>query len=200
MKRDFSILSRSALAVLMLCLVILAAGCFGGANTPAPNPEPPAKEQPAPEVKWTHAAKALELTFVSDPFLNEHDGSAHQLGLCVYQLTDAEAFRSLTPTVTGLARLGECERFDPSVISARRVTVKPGRNEVLTFDRDEKARYVAVVGDYYGRTRTSSTRLYEIPVDTGSTGWLFWKETTYSPGKLARKIILGRTGMVGDDS
>ena len=73
----------------------------------------------------------------------------------------------------------------------------------LTFDRNEKTKFLAVACGYYDlEPGRSPTRVYEIPVSSNTSGWLWWKETTYEPGKLSKKILLGKTGVqtTGDGS
>lgn len=188
---------RSILTTLLALLLALP-GCSGGGSS-----APQAREAaPAPKApNWAFAPKALELTFVSDPFLNEYEGSAHALTVCVYQLADPDAFRRLAASAPGVAKLVECSRFDPAgVVSAHRVTVQPGRNETLTLDRDGSTRAVAVACGYYDLSRGDSTGVFDIPVAEDTSGWLWWKQTTREPAKLSRQIVLGRAGMRAGDA
>jgi len=141
----------------------------------------------------------MELTFLSDPFLNEYDGASHNLSVCVYQLQDPAAFQQLAASAPGVAKLLECAGFDAGVVSVQRVTIQPGRNVVLSLDRNEKARFLAVACGYYDLNLGAATRVYEIPVNSSTSGWLWWKGTTYEPGKLAKKILLGKTGLQNTD-
>jgi type VI secretion system VasD/TssJ family lipoprotein len=184
---------RNVLLLATLALAALVSGCGGGAAAPSAQPAGPAHSPQA--MNWAFAPKALELTFDSDPFLNEYEGGAHPLTVCVYQLTDPTAFRQMSATAPGISKLLECASFDPSVVGVQRVVVQPGRNEVLTLDRDEKARFLAVACGYYDLNLGTATQVFEIPVSSDTSGWLWWKETTYQPGKLSRKIFLGKTGM-----
>lgn len=179
--------------VLLTLLVACAATCGGGkAPSPSPDAAPPGGSQSA---RWTYAPKAMELTFLSDPFLNEYDGAPHALSVCVYQLQEPATFRRLAANAPGMARLLECAAFDPGVVAVQRVMVQPGRNEVLTLDRNEKARYLAVACGYSDFSPGGATRIYEIPVNANTSGWLWWKDTSYEPGKLAKKILLGKTSL-----
>jgi len=198
MSKLLTLMAMLALAAFVAC----CAGCGAGKGASAPPPReagPSFSPQPG---NWAYAPKALELTFTSDPFLNEYDGAAHALNICVYQLANPAAFQELAASAQGLGKLLECANFDPSVVGAQRVTVQPGRNEVLRLDRNENARYVAVACGYYDRDQGRTTRLYEIPLNASSSGWLWWKETSYEPGNLAKKILLGKNGILdaGDGS
>jgi type VI secretion system VasD/TssJ family lipoprotein len=181
-----------------LSLSALAPGC-GGVKPAAPERSAEAAASPQ-DMNWAFAPKALELTFVSDPFLNEYEGAAHTLSICVYQLSDPAAFRQMAATAPGVSKLLECAPFDPSVVSVQRVSVRPGLGEVLTLDRDAKSKYLAVACNYHDLNPGTATRIFEIPVSSDTSGWLWWKETTYQPGKLSRKIFLGKTGMPPSDT
>lgn len=187
--------------LLLAALVAFAAsGCGGGKSAPPSQYTNPSYSPQT--MNWAFAPKALELTFISDPFLNEYEGAAHTLVVCVYQLQAPTAFQQLAATAPGISKLLECQNFDASVVSAQRVIVQPGRNEVLTVDRNEKAKFVALACGYYDLNLGSATRVYEIPVSSNTSGSLWWKETTYEPGKLLKKILLGKTGIqtMGDGS
>lgn len=187
---------RTAVFGAAMAAVLMLAGCGGKQAAP---PQAPASADGQKPLNWAYAPKALELTFVSDPFLNEHEGAAHSLSVCVYQLQDPSSFKALAATPPGASRLLDCGDFDPaSVVSVQRVTVRPGRNEVVTLDRGGKARFVAIACGFYDLNPGTATQVYEIPVSSDTSGWLWWKETTYHPAKLSRKILLGRTGLQGD--
>lgn len=181
------------------CLLAAASGCAGGGQAAnAPQASRPASPASSPEtMNWAFAPKALEITFVSDPFLNEYEGAAHSLTACIYQLEDPEDFGKLAASAPGVSKLLDCGGAGVAgVVAARRVTVQPGRNETVVLDRGEKARFVAVACGYYDLNQGAVTQVYEIPVSADTSGWLWWKETSYQPAKLARKIILGRAGML----
>jgi type VI secretion system VasD/TssJ family lipoprotein len=191
---------RKVLILAALAALALASGCGGGKSAPPSQYTNPSSSPQT--MNWAFAPKALEFTFISDPFLNEYEGAAHTLSVCVYQLQNPTAFQQLAATAPGISKLLECTAFDQSVVSAQRVIVQPGRNEVLTVDRNEKAKFVAIACGYYDLNLGAATRVYEIPVSSDTSGWLWWKETTYQPGKLSKKILLGKTGVqtMGDGS
>jgi len=188
---------RKALLLAALAALALLAGCGGGGKTAPPSQYTNPATSPQ-TMSWAFAPKALELTFVSDPFLNEYEGAAHTLSACVYQLQNPAAFQQLAATAPGISKLLECSNFDQgSVVSFQRVIVQPGRNEVITLDRGEKAKFVAIACGFYDLNLGTATQVFEIPVSSDTSGWLWWKETTYQPAKLSRKILLGKTGMQG---
>ncbi|WP_243311400.1 type VI secretion system lipoprotein TssJ [Fundidesulfovibrio agrisoli] len=184
----------------MLALVAFSAfsaGCGTGGPTAAPQKAEPSY---SPEAgNWSYAPKALELTLTADPFLNEYGGAAHPLDVCVYQLASPAAFKDLAASPTGVSSLVECREFDSSVVGAQRVKVQPGSSETLRLDRAENARFVAVACAYYDQNQGRTTRIYEIPLNANTSGWFWWKETNYEAGKLTRKILLGKTGILDAD-
>ena len=187
--------------VLLLAILVALAGCGGGGKSAPPSQYTNPSYSPQ-TMNWAFSPKALEFTFVSDPFLNEYEGAAHTLSVCVYQLQAPTAFQQLAATAPGISKLLECQSFDASVVSFQRVIVQPGRNETVTLDRGEKAKFVAITCGYYDLNLGAATQVYEIPVSSDTAGWLWWKETTYQPGKLSKKILLGKTGIqtMGDGS
>jgi len=191
---------RKALFVTALMALACLAGCGGGGKTAPPSQYTNPSYSPQ-TMNWAYAPKALELTFVSDPFLNQYEGAAHTLSVCVYQLQSPGAFQQLAATAPGISKLLECGAFDKeSVVSSQRVIVQPGRNETITLDRGDKTKYVAVACGFYDLNLGTATQVFEIPVSSDTSGWLWWKETTYQPAKLSRKILLGKTGMQGEGS
>jgi type VI secretion system VasD/TssJ family lipoprotein len=186
--------------VFAVLLVFAAAACGGGKSAPPSQYTNPSSSPQT--MNWAFAPKAMELTFLSDPFLNEYEGAPHTLSVCVYQLQAPTAFQQLAATAPGIAKLLECASFDASVVSSQRVIVQPGRNEVIAFDRNEKTKFLAVACGYYDLNLGAATRVYEVPVNSNTSGWLWWKDTTYEPGKLSKKILLGKTGIqtMGDGS
>lgn len=184
---------RRYAAVAAWMAVLVLSGCGGGKSAPPSQYTNPAYSPQT--MNWSFAPKALEFVFQADPMLNAYEGASHTLSVCVYQLQNPAAFQQLAATAPGVSKLLECQNFDASVVATQRVIVQPGRNETVAFDRNEKAKFVAVACGYYVLNLGEATRVYEIPVSSNTSGWLWWKETTYEPGKLSKKIQLGKTGV-----
>lgn len=184
-------------ALRLIALILILAGivsCGGGPKPAPPSGVPTPVKDPA-QVNWTYQPGALQLNFVADPALNRYGGVPHTLALCVYQLSQQNAFTQLAETVGGANKLLECGVFDPTVISAKRVIVQPGRNQTLAMDRAEKVKYVGLAAGYYELSPPLATRLYEVPMQSETQGWLWWKDTLYSPAKLTMHILLGADGL-----
>jgi len=107
--------------------------------------------------------ESIILNINSDPQLNLYQGQPHSLALCIYQLKDPNAFNQLSEERNGLPRLMQCERFDPSVLSSKRIFVHPARHVKEVRDRAEGARYLGIVAGYYTLEKSRVVRFYPIP-------------------------------------
>jgi type VI secretion system VasD/TssJ family lipoprotein len=136
--------------------------------------------------RWDYEEKAVVLNFEVDKKLNVRDNTSHTLSVCVYQLREPNAFRQLAEDTDGLYRLLECGTFDPSVASARRVIVNPGKSQKVVMDRAEGAKFVGIVAGYYNIDRNKIVRFYRIPQEKKG---FFVRRTV--PGPLNAVIKLG---------
>jgi len=158
-------------------LFLLGAVLFLYSCAPKPVPLPPVFK-PYPEIVtppppppvivmptvWSFGKDAIRLQLKSDPWLNLYDGVPHTLLLCIYQMSDPNAFNQLREEKDGLPKLLECTRFDSSVASSRRHIMQPAKELTLSLDRAEGAKYVGIVGGYYQLEKENSVRLFQIPV------------------------------------
>jgi predicted component of type VI protein secretion system len=161
---------------IVVLILLLGAGLFlcSCAKKPVPvptgykPPEPVSPPPPQPVVvmptTWSFGKDAIRLYLKSDPRLNIYDGVPHTLLLCIYQMTDPNAFNQLREEKDGLPKLLECTRFDPSVASSRRQIMQPAKEVPLSLDRAEGAKYVGIVGGYYQLEKENSVRLFQVPV------------------------------------
>ena len=117
------------------------------------------------EVVYTKSA--IEVNLTADPMLNLYQNKAHALLLCIYELKDPNAFNQLLDEPGGPAKLMECNRFDPTVVYAKRLVIQPGEQKNEVMDRAEGSRYLAVSAGYYNMEKTGSARLY--PMLSGKT-------------------------------
>ncbi|MBU4260552.1 MAG: type VI secretion system lipoprotein TssJ [Proteobacteria bacterium] len=138
----------------ILCLFFLAS-C---AKVPPPPPVPPAPPQ------YSYSKDAVKIQINSDSQLNLYQSSPHTLLLCVYQLSDPNAFYRLTGDIDGIYKLLSCSQFDPSVTHSKRFIVQPDQKVTYTLDRAEGTKYVAIGAGYYNVRKEDVTRLFEIPV------------------------------------
>jgi type VI secretion system VasD/TssJ family lipoprotein len=178
---------RRALSLFLpaiLCCALLA-GC-GGASAPKPALE---SEDPG-NVLWSYGEKAIRLRLNAAKDLNTFDGKAHTLQLCVYQLDKRDAFDLQKADQDGINSLLRCAAFDKSVKSATRIFLQPDETAVYSLDRAEGATFVGVACGYFDSTPEQSARLWQIPLASTQSGFLFWKSTLYSAGGLDLSLHL----------
>jgi len=164
-----------------LSLLILAAGAC-------------ASQPVAPPSEWRYEKKAIHLDLKAATQLNLYEGTPHTLLICVYQLTDPNAFNQLAEDRDGLYQLLECSRFDATVASAKRLIVHPGQDMTLALDRGEGAKYVAIVAGYYRLEKEGTVRLYDIPWVVEKKG-LVRRTKTPKPAVLNIHLVLGSQGL-----
>lgn len=127
--------------------------------------------------KWPFEAKGIKITYSADHELNLYDDKAHTLFLCIYQLSDPNAFNDLRMDRMGVIKLLECKRFDESVTSSEKIIIHPEDEETIIYDRAEDARFVGIVAGYYYLWPDHVTRLMLVPVKVEETGRFFKKRT-----------------------
>jgi type VI secretion system VasD/TssJ family lipoprotein len=149
------------LSVVMICLC--SCSLFSGSK----DKEAEKIESVKPAIPYEKESIILKIR--SDPQLNRFQGQPHSLALCTYQMKDPNAFNQLADERNGLSRLMECERFDPSVLSSKRIIVHPARQMKEARDRAEGARYLGIVAGYYPLEKSRALLLYPLPYP-GSRG------------------------------
>ncbi|RJQ70892.1 MAG: type VI secretion system lipoprotein TssJ [Desulfobacteraceae bacterium] len=158
-----------------ICAALLISGC---ASQPTPPPE------------WGYEKDAVQIHLKADAKLNLDDNVPHTLVLCIYQLRDPNTFNQLSDDTEGIYKLLECNLFDGSVATAKRIIVHPGQDMTVKLDRAEGAKYVAVAAGYYVLQKSRMVRLYDIPVVVETKG-LVKKTTISKPGTLVIDLDLG---------
>jgi type VI secretion system VasD/TssJ family lipoprotein len=164
---------------LKLSLVMIVLMFVSCASQPVPPPS-----------EWRYEKGAVKLRLQADNQLNLYDDNPHTLSLCVYQLRDPNTFNQLAEDEDGLYKLLECERFDASVVSSKRLIVRPGQDLESDLDRAEGARYVAVVAGYYQMFKENMVRLYDVPWIIESKGFL-GRTKESKPAPLVIELVLG---------
>jgi len=166
--------------VCLLLLILVACAC--------------ASQPVAPPSEWRYEKGSIHLDLKAADQLNLYEGMPHTLLVCVYQLTDPNAFNQLSENKDGLYKLLECSRFDPTVASAKRLIVHPGQDMVVTLDRGEGAQYVGLVAGYYRLEREATVRLYKIPWFVEKKGFIR-RTKTPKPDQLTIHLVLGSQGL-----
>jgi len=149
---------------------------------------------PLTPAQFSYGEKAINLNLTPDAQLNLYQESAHTLLVCVYQLSDPNAFNQRTSTQQGLYELLQCGSFDPSITNAERIIVYPGMDVVRSLDRAEGTRYVAIAAGYYNLGKDSVTRMFSIPVKEETVGVLS-RQRIASPDLLNIILKLGPQGI-----
>lgn len=197
----------NALAVVLAVVLIsvLICGCGKKEDVkPAeqlaqPSPKMPPKELPQPEipktaqpgaVQWTFGSNAISLQIKADSQLNLFKDNPHTIVLCVYQLSDPNAYNDLAKDKEGIVKLLGCKRFGESVSGVERVILQPGEVRTVFLDRAVGAQYVALVAGYYDLKPEKTTLLFKIPVNVTKKGLIF-KDTFMIPGRLDIGVFLG---------
>lgn len=152
--------------------------------------------QPLPPPDWTYQKDAITIHLQADAKLNFDDGVPHTLLVCVYQLKDPNAFNQLAEDTQGIYKLLECSLFDTGVATAKRTIVNPGQDIKMMLDRAEDAKYVAIVAGYYVLQKERMIRLFDIPVEVESRGFIK-KTKIQKPGVLNIELQLGPSQIKG---
>ena len=151
-------------------------------------------KKPLPPPQWHFQSGGLTVSLRADPQLNLYEETPHTLVLCLYQLSDPNAFNLFVQNEEGLTDLLACNRFDPSVVNFKRIIVQPGTEQNLVLDRAEGARYAGIVAGYFSLYKDRAAHLFKIPVVIEEKG--FFKKTRRKvPGILDIRLYLGAFGM-----
>jgi type VI secretion system VasD/TssJ family lipoprotein len=109
-----------------------------------------------------------------DTRLNFFQGEPHALNMCVYQLSDPNAFNMLSKNEEGITKLLGCSDFDPSVASVKTIVVQPAVDEIHVHDRAMGAKYIGVVAGFWERSDLDQVvKLYTIPEGEVKVGGFF---------------------------
>jgi type VI secretion system VasD/TssJ family lipoprotein len=137
-------------------LLLLACACHRKVS-----PQPETVGPPA----YDFEENAITLTFKTDHLLNLYQGISHPVRICVYQLTDPNAFNQLSTEKNGISKLLDCSRFDPSVAMANYLNdVQPDNYKKMVLDRAQGTKYVGIVVGYWIQEKEKVTKLFKIPV------------------------------------
>lgn len=98
---------------------------------------------------WKFQKEAIRIHIKADHNLNLYNQKTHTLYMCFYQLSELNAFDQLAQDDSGIRRLLEAKMFDSSVAGVHSKTILSGEHITLSFDRAERAQYLAVVAGYY---------------------------------------------------
>jgi type VI secretion system VasD/TssJ family lipoprotein len=149
---------------------------------------------PPPLVEWPFEKDAIRIQIKADRDLNYHDDTPHTLLLCIYQIRKTHSFNQLGRTEQGIYKLLECEPFDATVTTVKRLIVHPEEETTLMLDRWSGTRHIGIVAGYFELDRNRITRLAHIPVINEEHG-VFKKTRRSYPGHLDVILDLGAQGI-----
>ncbi len=184
--------TRPDISLIVLALLFWLAGCSGQA--PPADPAPPPEDQHAlspDQVVWNLHPRGLTVNLSADAELNQYGGRANSVMVCLYQLKGEASFAALAQTPGGVEALLKCEKFDPAVVSARRLFRQPGGRSTEVFDRLEGASAAALAAGYMTPTEGGSTCLAAFPIRKTMVGMPFFKHPEYTPDPLTLNVRLG---------
>lgn len=173
---------------------------------PAPKPadnsvtlpeEPPEKPAESPdEVKYKWERSGIRIEFYSTAMLNVTHEQSHNLMICMYQLSDIEAFKGkLNAELKDLSEYLACNNADPPVVSTRRIFIKPRMHKVFLFDREKDVKGIALIAGYYEPSDPAKNALIRpIPLLYWQDGLVF-KDDQYAAAPLVMRVFLGKDTM-----
>ncbi len=179
---------------LALALVLGLGGCSDKAGPGLAPPEDQKAESPH-QVVWNFYPQGLTLNILAEESLNEYGGQPNAVMLCLYQLNGAASFSSLAELPDGLKALLSCDKFDQTVVSARRLFIQPGGRLTEVYDRLESANAVGLAAGYMSPAPKGSVCRQAFPVRKNMAGLLF-RHAEYTPDPLVLDIKLGSEAMV----
>ncbi len=149
------------------------------------------------EVKFVAAPGALAIRFTAMANLNAFDGIPHALVLIIYQLSDRTYFDQLANNPDGIRSLLAMQATDPSVKSARQMFIQPGASNIMSMDRAEGGRYVALVAGYDRPDPAAAVFVAAYPIGryAKKNGPLKKSTEMFYPMPLNLQVNLGPNGM-----
>ncbi|MDH5231929.1 MAG: type VI secretion lipoprotein TssJ [Gammaproteobacteria bacterium] len=121
--------------------------------------------------------------------LNTFNRRPHTLVLTAYQLSDPNVFNQLLEDPEGISKLLEGDSFDSSVLSRRKVVVKPNEQQKLYLDRAAGAQYIGLVTGYFTQDVRAMSRL--VPVTLRERNRFFWRKKDKDPADTIVQLTLG---------
>lgn len=161
-----------------VALLVLFLLSVGGCSAPV-----------TPEPKWDQAEAAVKLVFHADPKLNFYENQPHSVAVSIFQLDEPNAFQQIINTPSNRHLLLSLSATLPPSLASKRFYMMPGETQVLTFDRAERAKWIAVVAGYFDPEENKSALLQEISSAIRRDGLLAGEHATVS--NFERIVYLG---------
>lgn len=151
-------------------------------------------KKPDPIPAWNYKPEGIKIKYIADSQLNNLNGYSHTVVVGIYQLEAVDGFKDLAKNEKGIKELLLGERFDPSVISVKKIIIQPGENNKIIIDRNEKARWIGFVAGYYNLNPENVIEIMEIPYKVEEKG-RFIKHKTVTIENIEKVLILGPKGI-----
>ncbi|WP_234985183.1 type VI secretion lipoprotein TssJ [Oceanospirillum multiglobuliferum] len=119
----------------------------------------------APAAQWVYEPKSIVVRLQSDELLNSYLGQPHTIMIKVLQLTDVAAISEFKGSAFGLSDLmsEKATTLSPSILKETRITIGPDQAVSTLIDREQGARYIALVAGYFDSDAKNSVRVMAIP-------------------------------------
>ena len=140
---------------LLLCISLISA-CGSKKSSSPPTPDYP------------YGKDEITIRFKSSPLLNfnKNDPTApHTLMVCLYQLRNKSMFEQLSDNEDGIYQLLDCEAYNSSVNTVKRIYIQPKQDLNVVMNRLAGTRYLGVVAGYYVLEKERMVRTIDIPID-----------------------------------
>lgn len=136
------------------------------------------------------APDAIEIHVRADAGLNCADGQAHTVVVGLFQGAQGDALRELVTQPPRVETALVDGRPPPGVLQLTRFVVQPGQSCLLRQDRVQKTLAVALAVGYAQRDASPPLRVFDIPLQLKSRGWLS-RSYTASAAPLRLQLKLG---------
>ena len=92
---------------------------------------------------------SILIKYQSSKNLNQYKNASHSLVLRVYQLRSIKKFKEIYAQEKGIKQLMLGDNLDNSFITSSKYIIIPNKQGMITIDRFEETRFIAVVAGFY---------------------------------------------------
>jgi type VI secretion system VasD/TssJ family lipoprotein len=147
------------------------------------------------EISWPFEKDAILVDLVMDHDLNLFNDQAHTLVLGLYQTAEETSFQKILTSAELISNTLTLGANSEGILQLDRYALNPGKRIILKVNRVQGTKYVGVIAGYYNQETATSTRIFRIPLNMESEGWIT-KSYTAIPSVLAFRLFLGKSGIV----
>lgn len=139
--------------IILLCSLVILSAC--GSKAPPP---------PLPTPQWVFERESINMRIKANYLLNLNEGTPHTLMVGIYQLRNKYMFEQLASNTDGIYQLLDCEAFDSSVTTVKRLFIQPDQDITIVMDRLAGTKHVGIVAGYFVLQKDRMVRTINIPV------------------------------------